>query len=181
MLTLGQQVIIEAFAKDFIKILQNVIKTKPIKRISRRKEKGKYVDRPFTSPVNASGNLANTLRYELTATHLSIWANDYIYELVWGKPPSLSASEIDHNLEASIRKWIDDKELSAVPIIDDDTLAYLMTRKIQKFGSSIYLAHHGQNSGLLENIINEQMIKSYNLKFTEQLKEDFIKAFKDGK
>ena len=166
--------------KDLIKLLQNVIKTKPIKRISRRKVKGKYVDKPFTSPVNASGNLANTLRYELTATHLSIWANDNIYELVWGKPPSLSASDNDHNLEASIRKWMSDKGVSSTTI-DDDSLSHLITRKIQKFGSSIYLAHHGQNSGLLENIINEQMIKSYNLKFTEQLKEDFIKAFKDGK
>ncbi len=180
MLTLGQQVVIESFAKDLIKLLQNVIRTKPIKRVSRRKVKGKYVDKSFTSPVNASGNLANTLRYELTSTHLSIWANDYIYELVWGKPPSLSASDNDHNLEAGIRKWMSDKGISSTTI-SDDTLGQLITNKIQKFGSSIYLAYHGNNSGLLENIINEQMIKNYNAKFTEQLKEDFIKAFQDGK
>ena len=180
MLTLNQQVVIESFAKELIKLLQNVIRTKPIKRVSRRKVKGKYVDKSFTSPVNASGSLANTLRYELTSTHLSIWANDYIYELVWGKPPSKTASENDHNLESSIKSWMQSKGIGS-STIDDDTLSHLITNKIQKFGSSIYLAYHGQNSGLLENIVNEQMIKSYNTKFTNQLKEDFIKAFKDGK
>ena len=180
MLTLGQQVVIESFAKELIKLIQNAIRTKPIKRISRRKVKGKYIDKPFTAPVNASGNLANTLRYELTSTNLSIWANDYIYELVWGKPPGISATSIDHNLESSIRKWMSDKGISSTTV-DNDTLAQLITNKIQKFGSSIYLANHGNNSGLLENIVNDQMIKSYNVKFTQQLKEDFIKAFKDGK
>jgi len=87
MLTLGQQVVIESFAKELIKLIKNAIYNKPIKRISRRKVKGKYVDTAFSSPVNASGELAKTLRYELTDTYLKIYANDYIFELIYGKKP----------------------------------------------------------------------------------------------
>ena len=103
MLTLGQTIVVEAFAKDFIKLIQEIIKTRPIKRISRRKVKGKYVDKAFSAPVNASGELAKTLNFQITDKGLSIWANDYIYDLVYGKPPSKSAMGNNHNLEADIR------------------------------------------------------------------------------
>jgi len=179
MLTFAMEVVISNFAKDVIKILQNVIREKPIKRVSRRRVKGKYVDKVFYAPVNASGNLAKTLRYEITETRLSIYANDYIYDLVWGKAPSGSASGIDFNLEGKISKWMDEKGIQSVDI-DKDTLAQLITNKIQKFGSSIYLAHQGKNSGLLENIINDNLIKDYNSKFTKQLSEDFKAAFMNG-
>jgi len=179
MLTFAMEVVISNFAKDVIKILQNVIREKPIKRVSRRRVKGKYVDKVFYAPVNASGNLAKTLRYEITETRLSIYANDYIYDLVWGKAPSGSASGIDFNLESKISKWMDEKGIESVDV-NKDTLAQLITNKIQKFGSSIYLAHQGKNSGLLENIINDNLIKDYNSKFTTQLGEDFKAAFMNG-
>lgn len=176
MLSLGQTVVIENFAKDLIKLMQLVIRNKPIKRVSRRRIKGKYVDKTFESPVNASGDLAKTLRYELTGTRLSIYANDYIYDLIWGKPPSNTAMGIDHNLDSKISKWMSDKGIQSVNI-DKDTLSTLITNKIQKFGSSIYLAHHGSNSGLLENIISDNLIRDYNAKFTQQLGEEFKQTF----
>ena len=74
---------------------------------------------------------------------------------------------------------MDEKGIQSVDI-DKDTLAQLITNKIQKFGSSIYLAHKGKNSGLLENIINDNLIKNYNSKFTNQLGEDFKAAFMNG-
>jgi len=190
-LTFGQEVVISNFAKELIRLLRLAIETKPINRVSRRVKNGKVELKRFSSPVNASGNLAKTLRYEITETTLKIFANDYIYDLVWGKPPSLSASSIDHNLESKIRKWIDDKGLGQSQEIeimgqkvtlaaDKDTMASLITNKIQKFGSSIYLAHYGKNSGLLENIISDNLIKDYNAKFTKQLSEDFKAAFENG-
>ena len=57
MLTLGQQIVIESFAKDLIKLIRQVIETKPIKRISRRRVKGKYVDSVFYSPVTRIKNV----------------------------------------------------------------------------------------------------------------------------
>lgn len=176
MLSLGQQIVIENFAKDLIKLMQNVIRNKPIKRISRRRVNGKYIDKPFESPVNASGNLAKTLRYEITGTRLSIYANDYIYDLIYGKAPSKTAMGIDHNLESKIRSWMSSKGIESINM-DDDTLAQRITNKIQKFGSSIYLAHHGQNSGLLENLISDNLIRDYNAKFTQQLESEFKQAW----
>lgn len=179
MLTLSMQMVIETFARDLIKLIQTAIYTKPIKRISRRRVKGKYIDKAFEAPVNASGNLAKTLRYELTDTRLSIYANDYIFDLIWGKPPTKSAMDNDLTLEYKIRDWMAVKGISSNEH-SDDKLGYLITNKIQKFGSSIYLAHHGNNSGLLENIINNQIIKSYNAKFTATLEQEFKQAFTNG-
>ena len=176
MLTFAMEVVISNFAKDVIKILQNVIREKPIKRVSRRRVKGKYVDKVFYAPVNASGELAKTLRYEITETRLSIYANDYIYDLIYGKAPSKTAMGIDHNLESKIRSWMSSKGIESINM-DDDTLAQRITNKIQKFGSSIYLAHHGQNSGLLENIISDNLIRDYNAKFTQQLESEFKQAW----
>lgn len=179
MLTLSQQIVIENFAKDFIKLIQEVIYTRPIKRVSRRRVNGKYVDTTFYAPVNSSGELARTLRYEITEAGLSIYANDYIFELIYGKPPNKASSDLDFNLESKIRTWMDAKGIKSATV-DNDTLGQLITNKIQKFGSSIYLAHQGKNSGLLENIISEQFISNYNAKFTQTLKEEFTKAFING-
>lgn len=176
MLTFAQEVVVSNFAKDVIKIMQRVIREKPIKRVSRRKVKGKYVDKVFYAPVNASGDLAKTLRYEITETKLSIYANDYIYDLIYGKAPSKTAMGIDFNLSGKISEWISEKGITAVDV-SKDTLSDLIANKIQKFGSSIYLAHHGKNSGLLENIINDKLITEYNAKFTQQLQAEFSEAW----
>lgn len=178
MLALSQQLVIEQFAKDVIKLMRQVIETKPIKRVSRRRVKGKYIDKVFYSPVNASGNLAKTLRYELKETKLSIYANDYIYDLIWGKPPNKSMASLDINLESKIKQWMSEKGIRDES--NKDTLAYHITNKIHKFGSSIYLAYNGQNSGLLNNIITTQMITDYNTKFTKQLSIEFKSAFENG-
>lgn len=177
MLTLGQQVVIESFAKELIKQIKFVIENKPIKRVSKRY---RQPDKVFYAPVSASGNLANTLRYELTDQHLKIFANDYIYELIFGKRPTLSATENDLQLENKIKQWMADKGIRPDNGTSQDTLAYLITRKIRDYGSSIYLASHGQNSGLLNNVLQQTMITDYNAKFTQQLSTEFTQAFLDG-
>jgi hypothetical protein len=177
-LTLGQQIVIENFVKDLIRLIQNVILTKPIKRVSKRHGQP---DKTFYSPVSASGRLAKEVTYRIMDTGVSLYANDYIYELVYGKRPTLAAGGNDHNLESHIRKWMADKGISAEAGQSDDTLALLITNKIRKYGSSIYLASHGQNSGLLENIIDERIIQEYNAKFTKQLETEFREAFVNAK
>lgn len=159
MLSLEQLNVINNFANEFIELIRVAIKTKPIKRVSRRQVNGKFVDTKFEAPVNASGNLANTLRYEITDTSLSIWANDYIYDLVYGKKPS----QVDIT---TIKNWLNDKGISEIDT-NQDTLARLVSTKIARFGSSIYLATQGNNSGLLDNILSEQIKSEYNANFAK--------------
>lgn len=170
MLTLSQQVVIDAFARELVEMIRNVIKTRPIERVSLRNQNGKQTTRRFSAPVNASGNLAATLRYELTETNLSIYANDYIYKLIWGEPPN----ENNKVSNDEIKAWFKSKGIEPEGDMSEDTLASLVVNKIKKHGSSIYLSHQGKNSGLLENIVNESLITEYNNKFTAQLKEEFI-------
>jgi len=178
--TIGQYIVIENFTKELVKLIQNAIRTKPIKRVSRRMINGKRVDSTFSAPVSASGRLANEITYQITDTGLSIYANDYIYELIYGKKPTSSMGGNDHNLESQIRQWMQAKGIHAEAGQSDDTLALLITNKIRKYGSSIYLASHGNNSGLLENILSQQLISNYNAKFTQQLAEDFKEAFSNA-
>ena len=175
MLTLAQNNVVESLAKELVQLIRDAIVNKPIKRISRRKVNGKYVDKVFSAPVNASGELAKTIRYEITETSLSIYANDYIYDLIYGKPPNKSMASLDINLESKIKTWLAYKGISDES--NTDTLAYYISNKIHKFGSSIYLAYQGKNSGLLENIINDDLIAEYNSKFTKQLELELIEAF----
>lgn len=170
MLTLNQQIVIDEFARELVKMIREVIKTRPIDRISLRKVNGKEVRKRFSAPVNASGNLAATLRYELTETNLSIYANDYIYKLIWGDPPN----ESNKVTTDTIKNWFRSKGIESNDGISEDTLAGLVVNKIKKHGSSIYLAHQGKNSGLLENIVNESLLNEYNTKFTQQLKAEIL-------
>lgn len=175
MLTLGQEVVISNFAKELVKGIKDVIKNRPIERVKIRIRGGMISRTRFKAPVYSSGELYRSIKYVLTDTNLSIYANDYIYDLVWGVPPNKDNKVSD----STIKKWMSDKGIE-VEKEDEDTIASLITRKIRDYGSSIYLAYQGKNSGLLENIISDNLISDYNSKFTKQLGEDFKAAFMNG-
>ncbi len=168
MLTIGQHIVVEKLAEAILFAIRSAYANKPLKRVSIRFENGKRVRREFSAPVNASGNLSRETRYVITDTQLIFYAPDYIYESIYGKRPATNAASIDHNLESSIRKWIDYKGIQSEKF-DSDQLAYLITKKIQAYGNSIWLYSKGQDSGLLNNIITPQLISDYNSKFTRQL------------
>lgn len=168
MLTIGQHIVIEKLAEAILIAIRQAIKTKPLKRVSLRFEKGKQVRREFSAPANASGDMAALTRYEITDTSLIFYAPDYIYDSIFGKRPAGTASSIDHNLESEIKKWIGYKGIESEKF-DTDQLAYLITNKIQRYGNSIWLYGRGQDSGLLNNIITPNLIKDYNTKFTKQI------------
>lgn len=168
MLTIGQHIVVEKLAEAILFAIRSAYATKQLKRISIRFENGIRVRREFSAPVNASGNLSRETRYEITDTQLIFYAPAYIYDSIYGKRPAQSASSIDHNLEHSIRKWIDYKGIVSDKF-DSDQLAFLITKKIQAYGNSIWLYSKGQDSGLLNNILTPELISNYNTKFTRQL------------
>lgn len=172
MLTLSQQLIIEQFAAKVVAEIKHVLKTKPLTRKSVRYEGGVRTESTFQSPVSASGKLANSVRFELTETELIIYAEDYIYFSIYGRKPTRTDGD---GFVDKIKEWIKDKGI--VSTIDNDTLAFLISRKIYREGNSLYLFSGKKNSGLLENIITSQTIKEYNDKFTKQLELDIQSQF----
>jgi hypothetical protein len=173
MLTLSQQLIIEQFAAKVVAEIKNVLKTKPLTRKSVRYEGGVRTESTFQSPVSASGKLANSVRFELTDTELIIYAEDYIYFSIYGRRPTKTDGT---GFVDKIKQWIKDKGIQST--IDNDTLAFLISRKIYREGNSLYLFSGKKNTGLLDNVITNEMIKDFNDKFTKQIEADIAAEFK---
>jgi len=174
MLTLSQQILLEQFAQKVITDLRIVLKTKPIPRKSVKYEQGKRIEKTFSAPVSASGRLANSLRYEITDTQLIIWGEDYIYFSIYGRAPTTKAGS--GTVKDKIKQWIKDKGITSD--ISENQLAYLISRKIHREGNSIYLFSGKKNTGLLDNVITNEMIKDFNDKFTKQIEADIAAEFK---
>lgn len=138
---LSVRLILEGIGSEIVERLKNDIQKKVL-----------VAGKP---PANASGKLAESLRYEATEESLKVYALDYIYYLQFGRKPGKKPPK------AVIRKWIDDKGI--VPeerngkTISKDSLAFLIQRAIGEKGTMIY---QQGGSDLLSSIINEEFIRS---------------------
>ena len=110
-------------------------------------------------PVNASGNLAASLRADVSETptgyRLTLYAASYALALEYGRKPGKFP-----NLEA-IKQWIEDKGIVPRPdangrTVSTKSLAYLIGRKIQNQGTTIYQA--GTPSKLFGAIISPENV-----------------------
>ena len=141
--------ILTKYGERIIEQLRNDIKNKPLPRRGGQS----YV-------ANASGDLEKTLRMTVENGVLKIYANKYVYQLVYGRKPGKMPPR------SAIEKWIVDKGIqSNIPI---KSLAFLIQRSIAKNGTSLY----PQGSDLLSSLVNETMINS--------LKSDLFTSMVDG-
>jgi hypothetical protein len=145
-MTIFEQQLFEQLAEDFISQARVAIKTKPIPR--KTKAQGE-----FSSVVNASGKLADSLRSEITEDEVRVYALAYIDNLIYGQAPSRVETSV-----FEIENWMIDKglEFNAVSVLNN----------LQQYGNSIFQKFQGVNSGLLDDIdltshidkIKEQLI-----------------------
>lgn len=145
-MTIFEQQLFEQLANDFISQARVAIKTKPISR--KTKAQGE-----FSSVVNASGKLADSLRSEITEDEVRVYALAYIDNLIYGQAPSRVVTSV-----FEIENWMIDKglEFNAVSVLNN----------LQQYGNSIFQKFQGGNSGLLDDIdltshiekIKEQLI-----------------------
>ena len=145
-MTIFEQQLFEQLAEDFISQVKMAIKTKPIQR--KTKAQGE-----FSSVVNASGRLADSLRSEITENKINVYALAYIDNLIYGQAPSQVETSV-----FEIENWMIDKglEFNAVSVFNN----------LQQYGNSIFQKFQGGNSGLLDDIdltshidkIKEQLI-----------------------
>jgi hypothetical protein len=115
--------------------------------------------------VNASGKLAESVRYDVTnnGETLRVYAEDYIYYLVHGRkngkrPP-----------KQAIREWIDAKGISPDGI-SKDSLAFLIARKIGEVGTTIY---QQGGSDLVSDIITDELV----IQVKQELQDRLIALF----
>jgi|LGVF01.1.fsa_nt_gb hypothetical protein len=81
--------------------------------------------------MRASGQFAETINVEATDSSGAIWAEDYSQQLEEGRPPTSGSG--NGSLLDRIKQWISDKGISSSDI-SEDSLAYLITRKIHRMG-----------------------------------------------
>ena len=150
--------ILHKYGERIVKQLSEDIKNKPLTRRG-----GK------SFVANASGNLAESLRYEVSNGTLKVYANHYIYQLVFGrKPGKRPPREV-------IVQWIKDKGIqSDIPI---QSLAYLIQRSIGENGTTLYPS----GSTLLSDIINESLVNDLKSDLFKEILDASVSSFKQLK
>ncbi len=161
-MTVYEQNLLEELGQWYADQVKDAIKNKPIERST--KAQGS-----FSAVANATGRLAESLRFEVSEEALEVFALDYIDKLVFGQAPS----RLDNVSVFEIEEWIRAKglELSSVSVMYN----------LQKNGSSIWQKWQGENSGLLNDISLEEQITQVKeklvLKTTADIKSDFFSQF----
>lgn len=147
--------ILDQYGKLIVERLQQAIKEKPVTKYG---------------AVNASGDLAKSVRYEVDDRGLRVFAADYIYYVNTGRRPG-KFPPID-----SIKQWIEDKRLSFdIPI---DSLAFLIARKISKKGTT---AWEQGGTDLVESVVTPELLKEIAdkviLEVVREIKSDILKSY----
>ena len=134
--------VLNRFGERFVSAIKTALQTK---------------DMTGYGPSVATGDLLNSIRYEVNGNSLTIFGKQYIGALENGRKPTENTG--DGTLREKIRRWIDVKGIEPDDI-SKDSLAYLIARKIHEEGTTIYRKYAGGSSGLLSDAINEDEIES---------------------
>lgn len=119
--------------------------------------------------VNATGALAFSVRYEVNDKGLTVYAAEYMEEVNRGRKPGKFPNIQD------IKDWIDDKGLSYdIPI---DSLAYLIARKIAKFGT---VAYQQGGTDLVEDIITPAYVEEIRQDIGEAIVKEITSSIIDA-
>lgn len=118
--------------------------------------------------VNSSGNLAESVRYEVSDGVLRIYAAHYIFQIENGRRPGKFPPI------SAIEKWIDEKPITIQPddkgrILPKKSLAFLIARKISRQGTEIFKQG---GSNLIADILNPELLGA--------IRADIILSFNDA-
>ena len=176
MLTVSQEIVISNFAKELINRLSEAIRNKPLARTSVRYVNGERVTNNFSATANTTGKSIRSLSYEITNEALIIKGEESIFTLIHGRKPTRESGT--GSVRDAIRDWVRAKGIVSDDI-SEESLVFLIARKIHREGSSIYIRNNGGNSGLLTSVLNEQVLNDFNSKFTAQLIKEFEQELGD--
>jgi len=136
------------------------------------------------SGVTASGKFNRSLESTVSSNEVVITGLKYAGAIESGRKPSSGGTGV---LRALIRSWIDEKGI--VPTgITKDSLAFLITRKIHKEGTSLYRGtdHYGRSkpsrviTGVIKDGRIEQLGSDLILSFVKQVKSEIFNGTKSN-
>lgn len=147
--------VLAKYGERIVAQLKNDIRNKPLPRRG-----GK------SFVANASGDLADSVRFEVVGTSLRVYANNYIYYLMFGrKPGKRPPREV-------IVKWIQDKGIqSDIPV---NSLAFLIQRAIGNSGTTLYPT----GSTLLSDIMNQELINDLKSDLFQEIVDEAVSSFR---
>lgn len=119
--------------------------------------------------VTASGQLAQSVRYEVDESGLRVYANDYIIYLTEGRIPGKFPPK------QPILDWIESKRLTFD--ISKESLAFLIQRKIANEGTTAW-QQGGTDlvSGVLTPELIEQIINDFADDYIREIRSDIVEA-----
>lgn len=119
---------------------------------------------------NASGRTSESIQYHITEdkykTVFIVDANSNIRFLQDGRGKTTKGG--NGSVKNSIRQWIKDKGIVASNGISEDSLVFLITRKIHREG-------YKGTPGLIDDVINEDLIEAIHKGITDIVGEEFVK------
>jgi len=119
--------------------------------------------------VNATGRLADSVRFEVSDGTLKVFALDYVYYLEHGRKPGKFPPR------EPIIEWIKAKGLSFdIPI---NSLAFLIQRKIARKGTTIF---QQGGSDLISSVINRGLIDGLKSELFEAMLNEAVSSFRSG-
>jgi hypothetical protein len=132
------------------------------------------------SGIRASGNLQNSLRYEVSDNAFTLFGAHYSFTAEFGRGPSQTSGG---DLRAEIRKWIDIKGI--IPDgITKDSLAFVITRSIHNKGTLLFSGtdHYGRTkpTDILNGVINDGRVNKLQEDLTTSIVKAIRNTLKDG-
>lgn len=123
-------------------------------------------------PVNASGKLADSIRYEVADGKLRIFGLHYIYYLENGRKPGKAPPR------AAIKQWILDKGILRSPKESElNSLAFLIQRKIADKGTCVW---EQGGSDLVSGVVNEDLKNDLINEIFQSYETFVIEAFRSS-
>lgn len=114
---------------------------------------------PF-GPVNASGGLYNSIRFDVFNGVLKVYANDYIYYLEYGRKPGRKPPI------KPLQEWMNNKGILGN--------VFALQNAIAKKGTIIFQQGGALNGGLLRDVVNSELVDKIKDRLFVEISESVV-------
>lgn len=125
--------------------------------------------------MRASGEFAESLEVEQTERGAKLYGAGYAVQLEYGRGATTGSGVGGESLRDKIKQWIQDKGIQAKDNISDDSLVFLITRKIHRDG---WKREGYGGVGLISSVLTDARFDEIIERAKESINEEFIKIIR---